>query len=77
MIDNLKIEYRCNGILVQLSQYNNSGNYRDFDAESNFPYDLAEMFARVIKDSNSNSDITISQLIEEFDYQDNKGHTQP
>ena len=55
MIDNLKISYDYDrDISVTLSVYT--------DYENNLPFILAELFARVIKDSNANEDMVIENL---------------
>ena len=57
-IDNIKISYSLNGINVTLSLI-------DTD---NLPYDLAEMFIKVIDDSNANAEIVVEELISNYDY---------
>lgn len=55
MIDNLKISYDYDrDISVTLSA--------DTDYENNLPFILAELFARVIKDSNANENMVIENL---------------
>lgn len=65
MIENLKISYVDNdgiNISLALKLYNDSlENYSE-----NLPYDLANIFSRIIKDSNANSDIVIEELQEKF-----------
>ena len=36
--------------------------------DDNVPYNLAEVFIRIIEDSNANTDIVIEELIENFGY---------
>lgn len=65
MIENLKISYvdsdRIN-ISLTLSLYDYSlENYPE-----NLPYDLANIFSRIIKDSDANPDIVIEELQEKF-----------
>ena len=36
--------------------------------DDNIPYSLAEVFIRIIEDSNANPDIVIKELIENFGY---------
>lgn len=36
--------------------------------DDNIPYNLAEVFIKIIEDSNANSDIVIEELIENFEY---------
>ena len=58
MIDNLRISYDYDrDIYVTLST--DTG----YDG-NNLPYNLAELFARVIKDSNANEDMVIENLTE-------------
>lgn len=55
MIDNLKISYDCGShVSVTLSA--------DTDYDNNLPFILAELFARVIKDSNANENMVIENL---------------
>ena len=56
MIDNLKISYdydRCISVTLSTDTC--------YD-ENNLPYDLAALFARVIKDSNANENMVIENL---------------
>ena len=62
MINNIKISYIHNGINVTLS-------YEDTYSD-NLPYDLAEMFRKVIEDSNANYEIVIEQLKNSFPIED-------
>lgn len=57
-MEDLKISYSLNGINVTLS-------LQDTD---NLPYDLAEMFIKVIDDSNANAEIVVEELISNYDY---------
>jgi hypothetical protein len=59
MIDNLRISYDSGSINKTLTT--------DL-SDSNYPYNLAEIFSEVIKDSNANEDIIIESLINEFGY---------
>lgn len=59
--DNLKISYKMGSVNVELSVET------DFE-RSNLPYDLADLFARVMEDSNVNTNMVIEQLAEKFDY---------
>ncbi len=60
MIDNLKISYELDRyISVTLST--ETGYY------DNLPYNLAAVFAKVIKDSNANADMVIENLKIELD----------
>lgn len=56
MIDNIQINYSLNGINVTLS----------IEHTDNLPYDLAEMFIKVIDDSNANSEIIIEELTRNY-----------
>ena len=57
MIDNLRISYDYDrDIAVNLSA--------DTDYDNNLPYNLAALFAMVIKDSNANEDMVIENLTE-------------
>ena len=53
MIDNIKINYTLNSINVTLS----------LEDKDNLPYDLAEMFIKVIDDSNVSPKVVIDELI--------------
>ena len=57
-IDNIKISYSLNGIKVTLS----------LEDTDNLPYDLAEMFIKVIDDSDANAEIVVEELISNYDY---------
>lgn len=57
MIDNIKVSYSINGVQVTLS----------IEDSDSLPYDLAEMFRRVIDDSNANPQIVINQLKDNYD----------
>lgn len=56
MIDNIQINYSLNGMNVTLS-------IKDTD---NLPYGLAEMFIKVIDDSNANFEIIIEELTKNY-----------
>ena len=56
MMDNIKINYSLNGINVTLS----------IEDTDNLPYDLAEMFIKVIDDSNVNPKVVIDELINNY-----------
>ena len=57
MIDNLRISYTFGShVSVTLSSFT--------DYDNNLPYNLAALFARVIKDSNANEDVVIENLTE-------------
>jgi hypothetical protein len=57
-IDDIKISYSLNGIKVTLS----------LEDTDNLPYDLAEMFIKVIDDSGANAEIVVEELISNYDY---------
>lgn len=54
--DNLKISYKMGSMNVEMS------------VEFLLPYDLADLFARVMEDSNVNTDMVIERLAEKFEY---------
>lgn len=58
MIDNIKISYHNNGVITTMEL---ADDYSD-----NLPYVLAEMFAKLIEDSNANYEIVIDQLKNSF-----------
>lgn len=60
MIRNLTISYYVDNVNVKL--------YTETD-DDNTPYNLADIFARVIKDSNANEEILIEQLKDNLDVQ--------
>lgn len=57
MIDYIKVSYLINGVQVTLS----------IEDSDNLPYDLAEMFRRVINDTNANPNIVINELKDNYD----------
>ena len=61
MIQDLTISYVCNGIETTLS-------IRD-EHYNNTPYDLADIFAKVIRESDANPQIVIDGLKSEFEYE--------
>lgn len=60
MIDHLNISYNRNGLSFIISV--------DDTRSENLPYNLAETFAELIRQSGANEDIVIEQLISEFGY---------
>ena len=60
MIQNLKISYICNGIEITLTI---KDNYSD-----NMPYNLADMFEKVIRESNANPQTVIENLKSALEY---------
>ena len=63
-IENLKASYKMDGINVELSVD------KKIDMDSNLPYDLANLFAKIMNDSQVNTDMVIENLINEFEYQE-------
>ena len=62
MIDNFKISYEYDrDISVTLST--------ETGYDDNLPYNLASVFAKVIKDSNANADMVIEKLKIDLDYE--------
>ena len=60
MIRNLTISYYVDNVNVKL--------YTETD-DDNTPYNLADIFARVVKDSNANEEILLEQLKDNLDVQ--------
>ena len=60
MIQNLKISYVINGIEITLTI---KDNYAD-----NIPYNLADMFEKVIRESGANPQTVIENLKSAFEY---------
>lgn len=54
MIQDLTISYVCNGIETTLA-------IRD-DCYDNMPYNLAEIFARVVKESDANPSMVLQEM---------------
>ena len=65
-IENLKASYKMDGINVELSVD------KKIDMDSNLPYDLANLFAKIMNDSHVNTDMVIENLINEFGYQEKR-----
>ena len=61
MIQDLTISYACNGIETTLT-------IKD-DCYDNMPYNLADMFVKVIRESNANPQIVIENLKNAFEYE--------
>ena len=59
MIHDFSVSYRIGNTRTDLSTPTD---------DENTPYNLAEDFAKIMKDSDVNTDMVISELIEEFDY---------
>lgn len=71
MIRNLTISYYVDNVNVKL--------YTETD-DDNVPYNLADIFARVIKDSNANEEILLEQLKDNLDvqrYEDKRDYESP
>ena len=71
MIRNLTISYYVDNVNVKL--------YTETD-DDNIPYNLADIFARVIKDSNANEEILLEQLKDNLDiqrYEDKRDYESP
>lgn len=54
MIEDLTISYACNGIETTLT-------IKD-DCYDNIPYNLADMFAKVVKESDANPSLVIDEM---------------
>ena len=61
MIQDLKISYAINGIETTLTI---KDNYAD-----NMPYNLADMFEKVIRESGANPQMVIENLKSAFEYE--------
>ena len=59
MIHDFSVSYRVGNTRTDLSTPTD---------DENTPYNLAEVFAKIMKDSDVNTDMVISELIEEFNY---------
>lgn len=55
MIENININYRIDGIDINLS-------IADDEIENNLPYNLANMFSRLVKDTNANPALVIEDM---------------
>lgn len=60
MIQDLTISYVCNGIKTTLTI--------EDDHYDNIPYSLADIFEKVIRESDANSQIVIDNLKSAFEY---------
>ena len=60
MIQDLKISYVCNGIKTILKI--------EDEHYDNIPYNLADIFEKVIRESDANSQIVIDNLKNAFEY---------
>ena len=61
MISDLKISYVCNGVKTTLTI--------EDEHYDNLPYKLADMFAKVVRESDANSQIVIENLKNAFEYE--------
>ena len=61
MIEDFVISYICNGIKTTLTI--------EDDHYDNMPYKLADMFAKVIRESDANPQIVIEDLKNAFEYE--------
>ena len=58
MINNIKISYHHNGVITTMELAD--------EWSDNLPYVLADMFRKVIEDSNANYEIVINELKNSF-----------
>lgn len=56
---NIETTYECHGVRVRLS----------VDSDDNLPYNLAEMFRRIIDDTDANPEIVMESLGESYGVQ--------
>ena len=63
MIQDLTISYVCSGIKTTLTI---KDDHCDYD---NMPYNLADMFEKVIRESDANAQIVIENLKSVFEYE--------
>ena len=61
MIKDLTISYVCNGVKTTLTI--------EDDHYDNMPYNLADMFVKVIRESDANPQIVIENLKSAFEYE--------
>lgn len=61
MIHNLAINYNIENTNVSLSTCT---------TDENLPYNLADIFIKVLKDSDANTDMVIESMIDEFGYKE-------
>lgn len=62
MVDSIKISYHHNGVITTMELAD--------EWSDNLPYVLADMFRKVIEDSNANYEIVIDQLKNSFPIED-------
>lgn len=58
MVDNIKISYRSNGVITTMELAD--------EWSDNLPYILADMFRKLIEDTNANPEIVIQELKDNF-----------
>lgn len=58
MIDNIKISYHHNGVITTMELAD--------EWSDNLPYVLADMFCKLIEDTNANPEIVIQELKDNF-----------
>ena len=61
MVKDLTISYVCNGVKTTLTI--------EDEHYDNMPYNLADMFEKVIRESDANSQIVIENLKSAFEYE--------
>lgn len=59
----IEAKYECNGVIVRLQ----------VDSDDNLPYNLAEMFRRIIDDTEANPEIVMECLVDEYGRKDEGG----
>lgn len=62
MVDNIKISYHNNGVITTMELAD--------EWSDNLPYVLADMFHRLIEDTNANPEIVINELKDSFPIED-------
>lgn len=62
MVDNIKICYHNNGVITTMELAD--------EWSDNLPYVLADMFCRLIEDTNANPEIVINELKNSFPIED-------
>ena len=62
MVDNIKISYHNNGVITTMALAD--------EWSDNLPYVLADIFRRLIEDSNANPEIVINELKNSFPIED-------
>ena len=62
MVDNIKISYHNNGVITTMQLAD--------EWSDNLPYILADMFRRLIEDTNANPEIVINELKNSFPIED-------